>query len=157
MEQYAMSSASNDCDHAYALYNLMGKDRKFLEVDYSSSSMHRLRTVLTYMIERESLPKAEIMSIANLLRKQLGVKDSEWVHGLASASNSSSPKHSSSFEVRTWLYTSQHQDSLCLEVEDWGYVVTERETDESLKFRESLVPLEAIRAIAFHEDSRDPG
>lgn len=71
MLRYEAFNCQEASDHVYALFNLIGKHRASLEVNYSQTAFERYQTILLFIQKHENVPTTEMMRIANLLREQL--------------------------------------------------------------------------------------
>lgn len=73
IQRYANSECGQACDHVYALYNLVGKHRIHLDVNYGATSLERLESVLRF-IGKYELPKSDMLPYVELLMKLFDIE-----------------------------------------------------------------------------------
>ena len=73
LERYQNNECSQLCDHVYALYNLIVRNRAHLELDYTQTPSHRYKTVLQFLQDHGGMPQRETLYYCRILMKLLRV------------------------------------------------------------------------------------
>jgi Heterokaryon incompatibility protein (HET) len=77
MYRYQKFDCTVPCDHVYALFNLIGEHRKFLEIDYRKTPLGQCQAILRFMVDHESLSPYELLSTVIALHHRLELRTGE--------------------------------------------------------------------------------
>jgi hypothetical protein len=130
--RYDKSNCSVPCDHYYALFNLIGEHRAYLQISYEKSWPAHCEAILSFMIFHEGLPFPEIVNMAKTLSEKFGIDQK-----VAETAASLGPDFSLD-QVPTLSPFFSKIPLMDIPIFELGRVYPHMETSDVLRFRDSL-------------------